>query len=154
MSADLQLNYQQGEDRLVLTLVGEAGVQHFWITRRQCIGLAAAFHDAQGKMPALKVAPAVKVSVAQAGQGGDAVSQAEQKTPQLARLTLRKVAQGLRLSLSTEATVSLDLLLKPIDQLSLLRTLRHLASLAQWDLEAAELRAASNAGVRKARRLH
>lgn len=154
MSANIQLNYHRSEDRLILALEDEAGVQRFWITRSQCIGLAAAFDEVQGKMPALKVAPALKESVAQTELVGDLVSRGEKNTPQLVRLALRKVAQGLRLSLMSEASVLQHLLLKPADQLSLLRMLRHLASKAQWDLDAAELRAASNAVIRKARRLH
>jgi hypothetical protein len=43
------------------------------------------------------------------------------------------------------------LLLKPVDQLSLLRTLRFLATKAQWDLGVAESRATANALIRKMR---
>lgn len=74
--------------------------------------------------------------------------------PQLARMVLRKTQQGLRLSLTSEDAKPVSLLLKPVDQLSLLRTLRHLATRAQWDLDAAESRAATNAVLNKARRLH
>ena len=145
----MQLDYQPGEDRLVLTLAGEASVQHFWLTRRQCITLVVACRSAQGEAPALKVATQAAMSPQQ--------SRTEQSSgagPQLARLTLRKLPHGLRLTISPEGGPALNLLLKSVDQLGLLRTLLHLANRAHWDLDAAEYRAAANAVMNKARRLH
>jgi hypothetical protein len=160
LSNDLQLTYEAGQDRLVLTMSGAVGVRRFWLTRRQCTALVLACSEAEGEPPPLKVAPASAVAREQqpgttgAATQGEAEADVEPAGPSLMRLSLRRLPDGLRLSLAAVAAADLrpvHLLLKPVDQLSLLRTLRFLATKAQWDLDVAESRAAANALIRKMR---
>lgn len=160
--SDLQLSYDVLQDRLVLALSDAAGVHRFWLTRRQCVALVLACRAAEGVPSPLKVAPAMTAGQPQQGQG-DAARPAQQEpvgaaehvaSPDLVRLGLRRVPQGLRLTLGAAGPADqgpVHLLLKPGDQLSLLRSLRHLATQAQWDLDVAESRAAAHALIRKAR---
>lgn len=172
MSANLQLEWSREEDRLLLSVVGAAGIERFWLTRRQCLALVGACRDAKGEAPPLKVSPspqkassgpaagpetsAAKTAVA----GKKAVTQqkpgaAGQAGPaRLARLGLGKTAKGLRLVLEAEESTPVKLMLKAEDQLSLVRTIRFLAEQAQWDLSAAEARLTAQAEKRKTARLH
>lgn len=164
MSTNLELGFDPAQDRLVLTLATATGQQRFWLTRRQCIALLVACRGAQGEAPPLKVATSAKSGGAARAASRDDLSVMPACSPDgsggntelvLAKLTLRKLPQGVRISLRANlGDEPVNLFLKPQEQLSLLRTLRHLGSRANWDLDAAESRAAANVVLKKAQRLH
>lgn len=160
MKPAIQIGYDAAQDRLLITLTSALGQQRFWLTRRQCIALVVALGRAQAEEVPLKSAPSATAVTAshastpgQSAEGGAAL----QEPPALCRLSLRETAQGLRLGLQSvakEAGASKSVVLQAREQVLLRKTLRHLAMRAQWDLDAAEARAAANAALKKAQRLH
>jgi hypothetical protein len=160
MKPALQLGYDADQDRLLITLTSVLGQQRFWLTRRQCIALVVALGRAQGEEAPLKFAPAASAGLASqlcTSVQREVEGSVPEEPPALCRLSLRETAQGLRLGLRPavkEAGASRSLVLQAREQVLLRKTLRHLAMRAQWDLDAAEARAAANAALKKAQRLH
>lgn len=167
MIADLQLNYHAEQDRLQLILVVSGKERLFWLTRRQCLEILAAMRRAEGEPPPLKFAPPLSTSREQEKKSskkdrpdvpGDAVQPEEssERQPQLVRLRLQNVPQGMRMALiplSVTKAPQIRVMLKPLDQLALAKTLRHLGQRAQWDFSVAEPRELANALLMDVQRL-
>jgi hypothetical protein len=165
MTRDLRLEYQAGEDRLVLNLIEGAAVRRFWLTRRQCLALVmacgpeASASAAKPKVPAgaaarsggLLASPGA-APAAGAAPGGAVEASPPAALPSLARLGLRRAGEELRLSLTAEVGPPLRLRLTAADQARLVGQLHLLARRAQWDLPEAVARLVAQAAASQARR--
>lgn len=166
-TASMNLDYHGFEDRVLLHLPQAGPVQRFWLTRRQCLALILACRGAGGEAPPLQVSPAPSPETQALAPSEATVSSAAGVSAPAHRigkpeachpkLQITRKAQALHLALlpaEGERYGPIRLTLGPREQLGLVKTLRHLAARARWDIDAAESRAAANAVMHKAQRLH